>query len=266
MRSRLITLLTIAGVVAASAGMAAAAGPTPGFAEAGVVSPNGLVRYVAAPRAGKTFVKAVRVSDGKLLRWTNLRGTYGVPLVAYDGTAGGVTRDGRRLLLETAGTSTRTRFAVLSTLNLKVQQAFALPGLWAYDALSPDGKTVFLTQVTATDPLRYLVRAYDLSARRLVAGAIVDKQEPEAMTGYPVSRVESPDGVWAYTLYTRPGAQPFIHALNTRDRVAHCIDLVWKGSLDDISSARLTLSQDGKLLVVRSRIDGRTLLTVPTPR
>ena len=110
---------------------------------------------------------------------------YGVPLVAYDGTAGGVTRDGKRLLLETAGTSTRTRFAVLSTLNLKVQQSFALPGLWAYDALSPDGKTVFLTQVTATDPLRYLVRAYDLSARRLVAGAIVDKQEPEAMTGYP---------------------------------------------------------------------------------
>ena len=191
---------------------------------------------------------------------------YGVPLVAYDGTAGGVTRDGKRLLLETAGTSTRTRFAVLSTLNLKVQQAFALPGSWAYDALSPDGKTVFLTQVTATDPLRYLVRAYDLSARRLVAGAIVDKQEPEAMTGYPVSRVESPDGVWAYTLYTRPGAQPFVHALNTRDRVAHCIDLAWKGSLDDISSARLTLSQDGKLLVVRSRIDGRTLLTVPTPR
>ena len=47
MRSRLITLLTIAGVVAASAGVAAAAGPTPGFAEAGVVSPNGLVRYVA---------------------------------------------------------------------------------------------------------------------------------------------------------------------------------------------------------------------------
>ena len=137
--------------------------------------------------------------------------------------------------------------------------------MWAYDALSPDGKTVFLTQVTGTDPLRYLVRAYDLSARRLVPGAIVDKQEPEAMTGYPVSRVESADGVWAYTLYTRPGAHPFIHALNTRDRVAHCIDLASKGSLDDISSVRLALSPDEKLLVVRSRIDGKTLLTVPAP-
>jgi hypothetical protein len=266
MRSRLITLLTIAGVVAAAAaGVASAAGPTPGFAEAGVVSPNGLVRYVAVPRAGKTFVKAVRVSDGKMLRSVTLRGMFGVPLVAYDGTAGGLTRDGRRLLLETAGTSTRTRFVVLSTRSLKAEQSFALPGLWAYDALSPDGKTVFMTQITATDPLRYLVRAYDLSARRLVAGAIVDKQEPEAMAGYPLSRVAGADGVWAYTLYTRPGAQPFIHALNTRDRVAHCIDLKWEGSPDDLGAARLTLSRDGKLLVVRAVTDGKALMTVPVP-
>jgi len=266
MRSRVLTFVTIAVVVAgAVAGVAIAAGPTPGFAEAGVLSPNGLVRYVAVPRAGKTFVKATRVSDGKMLRSRTLRGLYGVPLVAYDGTAGGLTRDGTRLLLETAGAST-TRFVVLSTRSLKVQQSLALPGIWGYDALSPDGKTVFLTQVTSTDPLHYLVRAYDLSAHSLVAGAIVDKEEPEAMTGYPASRVASADGVWAYTLYTRPGAKPFIHALNTRDRVAHCIDLVLKGTPDDLGSLRVTLSRDGKLLVVRSGIDGKVLLTVPAPK
>ncbi len=268
MRSRVLTLLIFTGLVAAAtAGVAAAAGPTPGFAQGGIVAPNGLVRYVAVPRAGKTFVKAVRVSDGKMLRSTTLRGMYGVPLVAYDGTSGGVTRDGKRLLLETDGTSAPTRFVVLSTRNLKVQQAFALPGLWAYDALSPDGKTVFLTQVLSfTDKLRYVVRAYDLGLHRLVNGAIADKSEPGAMTGYPISRVASPDGVWAYTLYQRPGAQPFIHALNTRDRVAHCIDLAWKGNPDDIGSVRLTLSPDGKLLVVRSDSDGKALLTVPVPR
>jgi len=259
--------LSIAAVVAAAAaGVATAAGPTPGFAEAGVVSPNGLVRYVAVPRAGKTFVKAVRVSDGKLLRYATLRGMYGVPLVAYDGTAGGLTRDGKRLLLETNGTSTLTRFVVLQTRNLKVLHSFALPGLWGYDALSPDGSTVFLTQITATDPLRYLVRAYDLSTHRLVAGAIVDKSEPEAMAGYPLSRVASADGTWAYTLYTRPGAQPFIHALNTRERRAVCIDLAWKGSLDDVGSVRLTLSSDEKLLVLRTISGGKALLTVAAPR
>jgi hypothetical protein len=265
MRSRVLTLLTVAGVAAgAAAGSAKAAGPTPGFA-AGVVSSNGLVRYAAVPRAGKTFVKAVRVSDGRMLRGTTLRGTYGVPLVAYDGASGGLTRDGKRLLLETDGQSSVTRFVVLSTKDLKVRRSFALSGLWAYDALSPNGNTVFLTQVTATDPLRYLVRAYDLAARRLVAGAIVDKAEPEAMAGYPLSRVESVDGVWAYTLYSRPGAQPFIHALNTRERVAHCIDLVWKGNPDDMGPIRLSLSRDGKLLFLRDGANGKVVMTVPAP-
>jgi hypothetical protein len=259
-------LLTVAGVAAGTAaGLATAAGPTPGFAEAGVVSPNGLVRYVAVPRAGKTLLTAMRVSNGKMLRSTTLRGMYGVPLVAYDGTAGGLRRDGKRLLLETAGTSTITRFVVVSTRTLKALQSFALPGLWAFDALSPDGKIVFLTQVTGTDPLRYFVRAYDLSARRLIAGAIVDKAEPEAMAGYPLSRAESADGVWAYTLYSRPGAQPFIHALNTRDRVAHCIDLTWKGNPDDMGPVQLTLSRDGKLLLIRDGATGKVVMTVPTP-
>jgi hypothetical protein len=268
MRPRLPSALALFAVVAAAAeATATAAGPTPGFADAGIVSPNGLVRYVAVPRAGKTLVTVMRISDGKLLRSTTLRAMYGVPLVAYDGTSGGLTRDGKRLLLETDGTGKTTRFVVLSTRNLKVRQFFALPGIWAYDALSPDGKTVFLTQVLSfTDKLRYVVRAYDLGLHRLAAGAIADKSEPGAMTGYPLSRVASADGVWAYTLYQRPGAQPFIHALNSRDRVAHCIDLAWKGNPDDMGSVRLTLSSDGKLLVVRSDSDGKALLTVPVPR
>ena len=266
MRLRGLTLLTIAGLVAAAAaGLATAAGPTPGLAEAGVVSPSGLFRYVAVPRAGKTFVKAVRVSDGKMLRYVTLRGMFGVPLVAYDGTAGGLTRDGKRLLLETDGTSAPTRFVVLSTRSLKVQQSFVLPGTWAYDALSPDGSTAFLTQITSTDPLRYVVRAYDLGLHRLVGGAIVDKREPETMAGYPISRVASADGVWAYTLYQRPGAQPFVHALNTRDRLAVCIDLVWKGNPDNMGAVRLTLSDDERHLVVRRLTDGKALLTVAAP-
>ena len=95
MRSRLITLLTIAGVVAACC-----RGRRGSRADTRLR--RGRRRLAERARAlrrrrhapGKTFVKAVRVSDGKLLRWTNLRGMYGVPLVAYDGTAGGA--DARR--------------------------------------------------------------------------------------------------------------------------------------------------------------------------
>ena len=90
MRSRLITLLTIAGVVAAAAGVATAAGPTPGFAEAGVrLAERARALRRRATRRARPFVQAVRVSDGKLLRSTN---------AARDvrGAARRLRRDGRR--------------------------------------------------------------------------------------------------------------------------------------------------------------------------
>jgi hypothetical protein len=260
--------LALAGLVAGLAAAAAtAAGPTPGFAGAGVFSPTGAVRYVAVPRGSTTFVKAVGVSDGRMLGHVTMRGVYGVPLVAYDGTAGGLTRDGKRLVLETEAGRAMTRFAVLATKNLRVQQSFSLPGTWAYDALSADGKTLYLIQIlSSTAKLRYLVRAYDLGLSRLVDGAIADKSEKGPMTGYPLSRVASADGTWAYTLYQRQGAQPFIQALNTSDRLAVCIDLEWKGDLNNLGPVRLTLSPDEKQLVIRTYSDGKAVMTVAAPR
>ncbi len=268
MHTWFLKVLALAGLVAGlAAAVAAAAGPTPGFAEAGVTAPNSVVRYVAVPRGSTTFVKAVRVGDGRMLRHLTMHGFYGVPLVAYDGTAGGLTHDGKRLVLETGAGKATTRFAVLATKTLRVQQSFSLPGTWAYDALSADGNTLYLIQILpTTGVLRYLVRAYDLGLRRLVEGAVADKSEQGAMTGYPLSRVSSADGTWAYTLYQRQAAQPFIHALNTRDRVAVCIDLDWKGNPDNLGSVRLTLSPDEKQLVIRTYGSGKAVLTVPAPR
>ena len=46
----------------------------------------------------------------------------------------------------------------------------------------------------------------------------------EAMRGVPLTRVTSPDGRYAYTLYGG-GDKPFVHALDTRSRSAACIDI-----------------------------------------
>jgi hypothetical protein len=269
MRARLPKALTIAGLIAGlGAGVAASAGPTPGFAQDGVVGSSGQVRYVAVSRAGTTVVKTVRIQDSRVLRSATLRREYGVPLVAYDGTAGGLTRDGKLLVLETAAGKPSTRFTVLATANLSVQQSFSLRGTWAIDALSPGGKTLYLIQnLPSTDTIRYLVRAYDLELHQLVKGAIADKSEPGAMTGYPVSRVASADGIWAYTLYQRgqPGAKPFIHALNTRARAAVCIDLDWPGGSNNLGNVHLTLSPDEKQLVIRRVADAKAVMTVPAP-
>jgi hypothetical protein len=268
MRTRLLTAVTIAALAAGTGtSIATAVGlPTPGFAHDGVAAPNGRVRYVAVSQAGKTLVKAVRRSDGRTLRQARLTGVYGVPLVAYDGAAGGLTRDGTRLVLETGPGKPVTRFAVLSTQSLSVKQSFGLLGTWGFDALSPDGRTLYLIQMLpSADTIRYLVRAYDLGLRRLVKGAIADKSEKGAMTGFPLSRVATADGVWAYTLYMRPGVQPFIHALNTRDRVAICIDLTWPGDPSNLGAVHLRLSADESRLIIRGA-DGTALLTVAAPR
>src|SRR5262249_32527342 len=138
---------------------------------------------------------------------------------------------------------------------------------WGFDAISPDGRTVYLTQILpSTGVLRYVVRAYDLGLRQLVKGAIADKSEPGAMAGYPVSRAATADGAWAYTLYSRPDAQPFIHALDTVHRVAICLDLEWPGDPNDMGNVRLTLSDDETQLVVRRVADGTALLAVDAPR
>ncbi len=68
------------------------------------------------PSGRHTIVAAVRTSDGRMLRYSTIHGVFGVPIVAYDGTTEGVSRDGtharpRRVRRE----QQQTRFAVLGT-------------------------------------------------------------------------------------------------------------------------------------------------------
>jgi hypothetical protein len=197
----------------------------------GVVSPDGASRYLSVTLAGRTAILQQRAKTGAVMSRVNLRGRFGIPLVAYDSTAGGVSHDGRTLVLirPRSGFPRReTTFALLSTRNfLHVRRTIRLPGDFSYDALSADGRSLFLINyISPTDPRKYRVRVYDLARGRLVAKPVVDPRESaDEMNGFPVTRVVSPDGRWAYTLYDRPGEHPFIHALDTRDRTARCIDL-----------------------------------------
>ncbi len=264
--STLSRLVLVPLALACAAGAAAAdGGPLPGVVQGwdGVLAPGGSVRYVAVSAGGSTAVAAVRVRGGRVARWGSLRGVYGVPIVAYDGTAGGVSVDGRTLVLSTftsgPGPQAVSRFAVLSTKMLRLRRVVTLHGAYSYDALSPDGSMLYLIEYTSSASLvRYRVRAFDLAAGRLLAGAIVDKREPaEAMQGYPVTRATSSDGGWAYTLYGKnPLGRPFVHALNTRHGAAVCVDLPWRGvGPQGLSSVRMTL--EGTRLVLRQPPIGR---------
>jgi hypothetical protein len=269
---RRAALIAVLALSAACAGTAAGAGPSPGieFGGNGIGAPTGGVRYVAVPARAGTVVEAIR--DGRVLRWRWLQGSLGVPLVAYDGSAGGLSYDGRTLVLANfpggANRSTTTRLAVLDTKNLRPRRELTLRGMFSFDAIAPDGSTIYLIEYTSTDDFsRYRVRAYDVEAQKLVPGAIVDKREPnEPMTGVPIARVSARDGSWVYTLYSRGTRKPFIHALDAVHRSAVCIDLdAWRGSDQLLQRLRLSLTSDARRLVL-SRRDGSAVLTVATPR
>ena len=268
---RRVCLIAILVLATAAGGAAADGGPSPGVLTGlgGIAGPGGQLRYVAVSAESSTVVEAIRARDGHVLRYRALRGYYGIPVVTYDGTAGGLSHDARTLVLSTypqsPGPGVVSRFAVLNAATLTLRELVTLRGTFAYDAIAPDGSTLYLIQYTsAKNANRYRVRAYDLVEKKLIPGAIVDKREPkEPMTGQPLRRVTTPNGDWVYTLYSRFGDKPFIHALNAAHRFAVCLDLdAWRGSQNLLPRYRLSLS--GGLLVL-SKPDGTKVLSVTAP-
>lgn len=256
--------------LALSAGTAAAGkgGPSPGVMLGwdGTVDASNAVRYVALPAAEKTAVAAVRTSDGRVLRYATIVGAFGIPLVAFDGTTEGISRDGERLVLADAGAQRGlTRFVVLQTRSLRLEKTVKLPGLWSYDALSPDGRMLYAIQYLGTGPNpRYNVRAVSLVTGKPVGGPIVDQREPdEEMNGAPYARARSRDGAWAYTLYAKPNGTGFVHALDTARRRAFCVDLPWRTSFQRLAAVRLSVADGGRSLVLGRR-DGSRLAVVDT--
>src|SRR4051794_19677023 len=92
---------------------------------AGASAPGGDVTYVAIGVRGGTLVQRVRRAGGAVDGWRVLPGSYGVPGVAYDGSATGLSADGRTLVL--AANQRRypprtTRLAVLDAAHLKLRR------------------------------------------------------------------------------------------------------------------------------------------------
>jgi len=222
--------------------------PVAGWTDTGVVL--GQQRYLALPAARGTLLERVAVKGGRPVRFRYAHHRLGVQAVAVDGTGGGVSSDGSTLVLTPLRTNFPQRASALYLFDarkLTLRRKLTLKGDLTFDAISPDGATIFLIQVNRHDPTRYAVRALDVASGRLAPKPVVDPREPdEAMRGYPLTRVSSPDGRFAYTLYSGPG-KPFVHALDTSRGTAACIDIP---PIQDISSSSLRLN--GRRLTVLS--------------
>jgi hypothetical protein len=250
--------LVAAGVVAVAVpGVARADGlPVLGVdvGNSGVVTADG-ARYVTMASGGSTIVARVAQAGGRVLAWRSFPGTFTIPAVAYDGSAGGLSADGKTLALIEPRQSfprAQTRFLILGR-DLAVHGLVTLKGDFSFDAISPNGRWLYLIHYTSPqDPTRYLVQGYDLRDWRLSPAPIVDPTAPgEKMRGNPVTRATSADGRWAYTLYDGGGGTPFVHALDTVARSAHCIDLDSLSPGTDLSKLRLAVVGGGKQLEIR---------------
>lgn len=197
----------------------------------GVVSADGSSRFVTIGAGGKTVVMAISTHSGEVTDHTTTDGTFTVPAIAVDGTASGLSADGETLALISPRQSfprKTTEFQTYEAQRLRRgPQNISLDGDFSFDALSPDGETMYVIQYTdRRDPGAYQVHSYDLAARELDPEPILDSEEsPDDMRGFPMTRATSPDGSWEYTLYDGGGAHPFIHALDVAEGATVCIDL-----------------------------------------
>jgi hypothetical protein len=256
--------VTIAALVAAgaAAGPAGADGLPVGGVEvgpSGVARPADDVRYVALRAGPDTLVARVEQEGGRVLGTRLLPGRFTIPAVALDGTAAGLSADGRTLVLirpRRAFPRQETALAVIGTARLRPRETITLAGDFSFDAISPDGSLLYLVQYVAPrDPTRYVVRGYDLERGRLLPEPVVDpKVFGDVMRGYPVTRAVSPDGRWAYTLYDGGGGHPFVHALDTSEGTAACIAVEALAGRGDLMDVRLAVAEGGsEIRVVAGR-------------
>jgi len=254
-------------------GTATAAGPVPPVMNGApgiAVAAGAHVVAVAKPGGGATQLRLVRDRDGAVVRTRVLPANLGVPRVTFSGLTEGTFAGGRRLVLSSSiyDDPGRTTFVVLDTRTLAPLRSIRLSGAFAFDALSPDGRRLFVLHYPqgVNGGIQYVVRSVSLRTGRLEPGAIVDKTEPsERMSGVALARAWSRDGTWAYTLYNGGTSHAFVHALNTSARIARCIDLPWAGEAQSIlDGARLAVGAKGALRLTNAggellaRIDTRT--------
>jgi hypothetical protein len=181
-------------------------------------------------------------------------GLWKLPVPVAHGSAEGVAWNGSLAVLQAAdGTS---RFTVVPLPTSATPRVIDLrsQGEFSYDALSPDGATLYLTEYRdASGHVVDRIRSYDLATMSLDDQPVVDKAEGgEAMAGVPVARVTSADGGTVYTVYEGED-HPFLHTLVTSSKISFCTDLPAAGRPDAPGTWHVAL-HDGRLTARSDRL------------
>jgi murein peptide amidase A len=188
---RLIPLLLILALPCALPAGAAAKGVGPTPAPGGIVLPGSPYRYLTLnPGLGArmpTIVQRVERDGGRIDRWWRLRGRYFLA-AAPGGRAVGLSANGRTLVMQRFSAfypPRRTGFAVLDTaVHLRhplrpgedrpahAVRRIEVPGFYGLRAVSPDGRTAYLTRYVRQ---KKTIVAGELRALDLVSGRLLPR-------------------------------------------------------------------------------------------
>ena len=172
---------------------------------------------------------------------------YDLPQATISGVPGGMSQNGRWLVLQsfeqTTSVPTASHLLVVDTSFNSTPVQVELKGWFDFDAISNDGKNLYLIQYVA--PQLYHVRLYRVALHELEPTVIVEKgASPNTpMAGVKLMSVPSPDGEWLFTLYARQNEGAFIHGLKMDGNpFAACIDLPGEGYNKDPGQFRWSLA------------------------
>ena len=101
-------------------------------------------RYVTVPLARSTLLEAVSTDGGSVFLMDTLPGRWGTWLVTTSGQLGGISGDGRVLVLGRIGQTSTVGGTQLLVYMTKARRwhIIHLPGAFSFDALSQDGDTL----------------------------------------------------------------------------------------------------------------------------
>jgi hypothetical protein len=207
----------------------------------GMLTADGKTFVSVQSKQGREFTKVLRYDTGTgrlRTRWS-LGGRWSV---------GAVSADGRRVALAAYGEH-RT---FVSVAGRRGRSQVALNGNFQVEALSPDGRRLFLVHWRRNG---YDLQNLDLETRALNPTRLAEPDEK--MAGTALSALGTRDGRWLHTLYVKANGEGFVHALDLRRGIGHCIDLPVRGDLATLGATALGLSPDERRLYLASPLLGR---------
>jgi hypothetical protein len=203
---------------------------------------------------------------GNEIAATDLPNGYQLPQTTFDGRAGGLSKNGRWLVLNhfqspapaaPAGTQpgvaqppTRSSFLLVNTSTREIAHRVDLNGWYEFDGVDNAGHRLYLIHHFAEQPGKYEVAKYDFVTREMQSPIVEKTGKLRVMEGNRVSTLTDAGGHWQYSLYRGGREGAFIHSLNLDNdfATAWCVDLPGGGPAEQQLAWSISLSPDGKRL------------------